>query len=67
MSESFSRTQAEIIQGLREIVPATATLTGETRIVSDLHLDSLAGLRTSKPWPIWRKSLTNCVRGIEVQ
>ncbi len=42
MSESFSRTQAEIIQGLREIVPATATLTGETRIVSDLHLDSLA-------------------------
>ncbi|MDP3859124.1 MAG: acyl carrier protein [Stagnimonas sp.] len=42
MTESFNKTQAEIIQGLREIVPASVTMTGETRIVTDLHLDSLA-------------------------
>lgn len=42
MSDSLQKTQAEIIQGLREIVPASAALTGDTRIVGDLHLDSLA-------------------------
>lgn len=42
MSNRFEKTQAEIIEGLRKIVPASATLTGETRIVGDLHLDSLA-------------------------
>lgn len=42
MTESFNKTQAEIIQGLRELVPASVTMTGETRIVTDLHLDSLA-------------------------
>ncbi len=42
MTESFNKTQAEIIQGLREIVPASVTMPGETRNDTDLHLDSLA-------------------------
>jgi len=42
MNESLSDTREQIIQGLRQIVPASAQVSGTTHIMRDLNLDSLA-------------------------
>ena len=42
MNETLQNTQAEIIEGLREILRKPVTLDCATNIVRDLHLDSLA-------------------------
>ena len=42
MNERLSDTREQIIQGLRQIVPASAQVTGDTHIMRDLNLDSLA-------------------------
>ncbi len=42
MNESLSDTREQIIQGLRQIVPASAQVAGTTHIMRDLNLDSLA-------------------------
>ncbi len=38
----MSDTREQIIQGLRQIVPAAVAVTGSTHIMRDLNLDSLA-------------------------
>lgn len=42
MTDSLLKTQAEIIESLRKILPEGLPVTAETHIVRDLHLDSLA-------------------------
>lgn len=42
MTDSQSDTREQIIQGLRQIVPATTAVSGATHIMRDLNLDSLA-------------------------
>ncbi len=42
MTDSLLKTQAEIIESLRKILPEGLPVTTETHIVRDLHLDSLA-------------------------
>ncbi|MES2683500.1 MAG: acyl carrier protein [Pseudomonadota bacterium] len=42
MNERLSDTREQIIQGLRQIVPASAQVSGDTHIMRDLNLDSLA-------------------------
>ncbi len=42
MNERVSDTRDEIIQGLRQIVPAASVVSGSTHIMRDLNLDSLA-------------------------
>ncbi len=42
MNELLSDTREQIVQGLRQIVPATMQVSGTTHIMRDLNLDSLA-------------------------
>jgi acyl carrier protein len=42
MTDTLKTTQAEIIEGLQEILRRPATLDASTNIVRDLQLDSLA-------------------------
>ena len=42
MNDSLGSTQQQIIEGLRQIVPASVPVHAETNIMRDLHLDSLA-------------------------
>lgn len=42
MTDSLSSTQQQIIESLRQIVPASVPVHAETNIMRDLHLDSLA-------------------------
>ena len=42
MDERVSDTREQIVEGLRQIVPAEVAVTGTTHIMRDLNLDSLA-------------------------
>lgn len=42
MNELLSNTREQIVEGLRQIVPATVPVNGSTHIMRDLNLDSLA-------------------------
>ena len=42
MVEHLSDTREQIVEGLRQIAPASVAVTGSTHIMRDLNLDSLA-------------------------
>ncbi len=42
MDQRVSDTREQIVEGLRQIVPAEVAVTGTTHIMRDLNLDSLA-------------------------
>jgi len=42
MTEHLSDTREQIVEGLRQIAPAAVAVSGNTHIMRDLNLDSLA-------------------------